>query len=277
MDDLLREIQLTELEILKVFHDVCMRNGIKYSLHGGTLLGAVRHKGFIPWDDDVDVFMERPEFDRFVEAWEREDPEGYFLQTKDKEPAYTRSFAKIRKEGTTFLQGIEDPEKIHTGIFIDIMPFDRLPAKHLDRTRFYWAAIRYEVLCREFIPKNMNPLIKTVCRSILQFNAPEKRAGKRKKLLDIIRRHDMERTLPLIMVETIKTLRTPLPAELFDDFVFMDFEGESLMCTAVWDRFLTVWLGDYMTLPPESERVWAHHPVKIDLKHSYNGITKNDN
>ena len=77
---LLRDLQLTELEILKVVHKFCEKNDIKYSLYAGTALGAVRHKGFIPWDDDVDIVMTRDEFEKFCLKWKQNPVEGYYFQ-----------------------------------------------------------------------------------------------------------------------------------------------------------------------------------------------------
>ena len=104
MDNTLRQLQLTQLSILKVIDKLCRKWEIRYSLYAGTLLGAVRHSGFIPWDDDLDICMAREEYDRFLAAWEKEPPEGYLLQNKKNTPAFTQSFTKIRKDHTAFLQ-----------------------------------------------------------------------------------------------------------------------------------------------------------------------------
>ena len=83
MDDKLRTLQLTQLEMLKTFDSFCREHGLHYSLYAGTLLGAVRHRGFISWDDDLDVCMARSEYDLFIELWQKTSHPGYILQNKE--------------------------------------------------------------------------------------------------------------------------------------------------------------------------------------------------
>ena len=118
----LRRLQLTQLEILKVFDQFCRQNDLKYSLYAGSLLGAVRHKAFIPWDDDLDVCMSRNEYESFIKLWKKAPPPGYILQNKENTPSFCQSFSKIRKDHTTFLQEKREGEKYHTGIFLDVFP-----------------------------------------------------------------------------------------------------------------------------------------------------------
>lgn len=117
--------QQVMLEILKVIHSICVKNGIKYTLIAGTLLGAVRHKGFIPWDDDCDIAMLRPDYERFLEIAARELPKEYFLQTQKTDPNYPLFFAKVRKNSTLLIEtGETGEENYHHGVFVDIFPFD---------------------------------------------------------------------------------------------------------------------------------------------------------
>ena len=127
MDDKLRRLQLTQLEILEYVDSFCKDNNIKYSLYAGTLLGAVRHQGFIPWDDDLDICMPRNEYDKFIRLWNDNEHEKYFLQNKENTPTFTQSFTKIRKKNTNFLQEDDLGMDYHTGIFIDVFPVDRIP------------------------------------------------------------------------------------------------------------------------------------------------------
>ena len=98
MDNKLRKLQLIQTEMLEVVDVFCKKHNIPYSLYAGTLLGAVRHQGFIPWDDDLDICMSRENYNRFIELWTKEKPKGYILQNKETDPEFTQSFTKIRKE-----------------------------------------------------------------------------------------------------------------------------------------------------------------------------------
>ena len=127
MDNKLRQLQLCELEILDEFVRVCEKHGLPYYLVGGTLLGAVRHQGFIPWDDDIDVAMPREGYDRFAEIAQQELGPQYFYQSPDTDPHYFLTYNKIRKNGTKVYEERFKNARIHKGVFIDIFPLDFCP------------------------------------------------------------------------------------------------------------------------------------------------------
>lgn len=127
MDDRLRRLQLCELEILDEFLRVCEKYGLRYYLVGGTLLGAARHRGFIPWDDDIDVAMPRADYDKFADIAADELGGQYFYQSPDTDPHYFLTYAKIRKNGTEVYEERFQNAKFHKGVFIDIFPLDACP------------------------------------------------------------------------------------------------------------------------------------------------------
>ncbi|MBO4907565.1 MAG: LicD family protein [Bacteroidaceae bacterium] len=119
-------LHLAELYLLVEFDKACRASGLTYFLDSGTALGAVRHGGFIPWDDDIDVGMPREDYEKFMQVGQSLLPKDIFLQNKQTEKNYMRNAAKLRLEGSVFPESYELP-LVHNGIYIDIFPFDYLP------------------------------------------------------------------------------------------------------------------------------------------------------
>ncbi|MBQ6197299.1 MAG: LicD family protein [Lachnospiraceae bacterium] len=117
------------LDLLAEFDRVCTEHAISYFASGGTLLGAIRHNGYIPWDDDIDIIMSRDNYERLVDIAETEFMDPYFFQTEDTDIGFSRPFARLRNSNTTAIQTIEDSNFVpyNQGIFIDIFPFDNFP------------------------------------------------------------------------------------------------------------------------------------------------------
>ena len=127
--DKLRKVQLLELKIAKEVKRVCEKNNIKYFLMWGSLLGAVRHEGFIPWDDDMDFGMLRDDYEKFIEVCKKDLDPRFFLQTWDSDPDFPMHYAKIRLRGTSYMETFSEKSTMNNGIFIDIMPVDNVPDK----------------------------------------------------------------------------------------------------------------------------------------------------
>lgn len=126
----LERLQKTELYLLQSFDKVCREQRLVYFLDSGTALGAVRHGGFIPWDDDIDVGMPRTDYEKFLKHGQSFLPDDIFLQTRETEKGYMRNAAKLRLKGTYFPERISSPYK-HCGIFIDIFPFDNVSSNKM--------------------------------------------------------------------------------------------------------------------------------------------------
>ena len=276
MDTKLRRLQLTQLEILKLIDQICRKNNITYSLYAGALLGAVRHQGFIPWDDDLDICMIRADYQRFLQIWVQEQPIGYILQNKENSPKFSQSFSKVRKDHTCFLETEWEIGRYHTGIYVDIFPIDRIPVGRINQRLFQWHCLEYLLLTREYIPAEGSVSQKALARIVLEKTPEKQRPAKREKLLNQIMYYNADETLPAIATETLNTVCMPLPVNFMTDVTDLSFEDGSFMCSAFWHEYLTVKFGDYMKLPPEKERTWRHHPVILDFNHNYEELMKEE-
>lgn len=272
MDKELRKLQLTMLEMLKLVDKICRENEIQYSLCSGTLLGAVRHRGFIPWDDDLDIRMTRANYDKFLEVWNKLQPEGYLLQNKENSPRFPSSFSKIRKCHTTFLQFESERGAHHTGIFVDIFPLDRIPRNRIKKTLFYISCLKYQIYTRDNCHLNSNAVVNLCAAVMNRITTFNHRMKSRAKFIERLKKINRDTSLPYIAIEVPSMLKIEFPNDLDQEYVELPFEDGEFMCFKKWDEYLRLMFGDYMKLPPESERVLKHHPIILDFEHDYDEL-----
>ena len=265
----LSEIQEIELKILLEFHSVCENNGFSYSLGGGTLLGAVRHNGFIPWDDDVDVMMPRPDYDRFLEyCYNNETP--FQLISYESEKKYNDLFVKLFNPKTKIIDEVNCRD-YEIGVYIDVFPLEGLGNSEKEALRiFRKTSFDREVLNatawkRFFRSKTHSILLEPV----RLFFFIVSRFANPKKLLERIdrenKRHSFEMAEYAGCVCGSYREREIMPAKTFREYSKLEFEGQLLFGISDYASYLTKHYGDYMQLPPEEKRQ-THHTYKAYLK-----------
>lgn len=280
IDEMLPQVKQVELEILCVIDEFCKKNNIRYSLAYGTLLGAVRHKGFIPWDDDIDLWMPREDYDRFIKLWLANPVDGYIIQNPDLAPDFPQNFTKIRKDNTTFLQDEEEKNKnYHKGIFVDIFPLDRVAEGAVKRNKQVLYAILMMLFTRKFSPPDEKGIKKVISNIVLGM-VPKKyydhmRRIFEKKLLKLSKNPNSK----MVCFGTFGSTFRYFPCDMMNELVDIEFENRQFCTVKKWDEFLKIQYGDYMKFPPEEERSWKHHPLIIDLNNNYesNSVTSRRN
>lgn len=258
----LRKLQLTELEMLIEVDRICRKYDIKYSLDGGTLLGAIRHNGFIPWDDDADVVMLRSEYIKFYEACKSElDSKRFFLQEYRTDKAYRWGYSKMRRQGTVFLREGQEHVKCNQSVFIDIFIYDNVPNNIMMRNihLFLCFCIRKGLYSEVGRKTEKNLLLRAWFYLISKI--PRDWWFRR---IEIIAEYTNQKESKLARHMTHpyrKECRYGLPKECFNDYIEKDFEGHIFKIFKKYDLYLTELYGDYMTMPPEEKR--KVHPVSM--------------
>ena len=256
-DDKLRQLQLCELEILDEFVRVCEKHGLQYYLVGGTLLGAVRHQGFIPWDDDIDVAMPREDYDRFAALSAEELDPRFFYQCPDTDPDYFLTYAKIRKNKTEVYEERFKDAKFRGGVFIDIFPLDFCPAPgllcHLLFNVLAVMNYRGQVDSGErYIP--YEELAGRIGFTLLKAFSPAGIVRLRKRLLSLSKKlSDGEHIASFSGAYGYHkeiALRT-----WYGKAAVLPFEGRMCSCPGGFHELLSLLYGEnYMELPPDVEK-----------------------
>ena len=250
--------QQNAFEVLLEFQRVCEELGLRYYLHGGTLLGAIRHKGFIPWDDDIDVAMPREDYDKLAKAGPKYFSEGYFYQDYHTEPNFPHYFSRLRKRGAAVDTILMATIKMEHGWFIDIFPLDPCPDGDKAATRFFQGMnfFRYAILARvstEFA----YPCNKHYVRFLL-FNVLKRFPNRWLFFLRECFRKTMGRFSTGNRLCTVGGAydypREAYRAEWWREVVPVQFEGHTFPAPDGWDTYLRSVYGDYMILPPQEER-----------------------
>ena len=268
-NDILKSIHSVEIDILKKIDDFCRQNNIKYSLYCGTMLGAIRHKGFIPWDDDIDLCMERNDYDRFIELWTAGNNIDYILQNKDTDPDFSQSFTKIRKNNTAFVQQKDIGKSYHKGIFVDILPIDRIPNGVINRKIFKLSVMVYQLFVREFVPDNSSKYVRIISSLLLKIFTGKSRRFMYHFALKGVTKYKNQLNLALISANSMDGFSHIMPSSMPQRMAVYEFEGEPFMGYADFDGMLKAWYKDYMQLPPESERIWKHQPLYVSIQKNY--------
>lgn len=266
----LRNLQLVELEMLVEVDRICRKNKITYTLDGGTLLGAVRHKGFIPWDDDADIVFPRHEYAKFYRACKKDlDTERFFLQEYRTDPHYRWGYAKLRRKGTQYVRFGQEHMKYHSGIYIDLFPLDHVPDPYVLRRIFYSVnfAIR-KILYSELGKTAEKKRFMRAWYSILNKIPRDFVFHIRNHMAALCNRKKTELAAHTMYPNPGPTCKYGMPASCYDHYMEMEFEGMDFMAISDYDRFLRLSYGDYMQLPPENERMGhadASHIELIDI------------
>lgn len=271
-ENLLNRLHIVEIEILKEIDSFCKRNNIKYSLYCGTLLGAVRHKGFIPWDDDIDLCMERGDYNRFIKLWQESENRDLILQNKETNRDFSQSFTKIKKNNTTFLQKSDKGKSYHKGIFVDILPIDRIPNGKLNRLFFKFYVMMYLLFTREFVPPKSSGFVVNICRVLLKLFRGNVRIAIRKLFLIQITKFEKNKDLQLVSANSMDGFNHIMPADMPNQMKEYSFENRIFMGYSDFDGMLKAWYKDYMQLPPIDDRVWKHRPLVVDFEKNYEDI-----
>ncbi len=267
MNNDIRALQLKLLEMIKDFDIFCTKNNISYCLCGGNVLGAIRHKGFIPWDDDMDVQMPREDYDRFLSLFKND--EKYFLQKDTYD--YPLQFSKLRANNTTFIEDIPYRKKyknIHQGIYIDIFPVDKVSKNKLKAKlqEVYSNILISQSLFLRGYPKSHNSIKKRIIMGLSVFLLPlRKHFYKYVKSFNNSSNNDY--------VCSFYGTAKPKIFQKKDSFKlpFVRFQFEDLQLPVMnnYEQFLTDAYGDYMKLPSKEEIEYNIHAKIVKLDEPY--------
>lgn len=270
-DEILHKVWAVELEILDVIHSICKKHNLKYSLAYGTLIGAVRHGGFIPWDDDIDLMMPRKDYEKLKRVWKDEAPADYLMMDIESHKDIPNTFAKVVKNNTTFLQNEEAREKSYPkGIFVDIIPGDLVAPKGIRRKIQYIISAVYLLYTRGYA-SGTKGVIGFIEKVLLKMPR-EKQHKWRQKAGKSLQKWNDANADEMFFVDILSDCKKYHPADMFDNLSEISFCGKKYNAVASYDRYLTTVYGDYMQLPPEENRVWRHHPIVIDFEHNYEDL-----
>lgn len=267
-DNITEKLRQTQIEILDYIDDFCNKHDIKYYIMFGSLLGAVRHKGFIPWDDDIDIAMDPVNYYRFKELMKTEKNDKYFYQSVETDKYYNLKFAKIRKNNTLAVESRNQDQKFHQGIWVDIFPMMPLPNDESDKKKMM----------------NNIKMINLMLEADLNDKTKYNKYGRVGKVLSKIFRYIPRSIRNKIISKKFKKIcfyegeydkyfcdTDSTFVSYFKKTTKVSFEGKKYSAPADYDKVLTDLYGDYMTPPKEKDRK-GHSVIKIDFD-----TTKGDN
>lgn len=267
----LKDVHEHILKILMAVDRTCKEHGLRYYIWAGTMIGAVRHKGFIPWDDDLDIAMPREDYDKLVEHCREWLSAPYEMVCAETDEVYPLPFAKIQDADTTLI------ERMHLryvgGIYIDVFPIDGVPANKWKRK---WHFARYEYYKRVLYLMVRDPYkhghgpdswVPLLCRKWYNLKEVQKKIGR------LLHRYRYEECDDVADYDDGE--RGTMAKSILGEPTPYDFEGERVMGVADYDTYLSRKYGNYMTIPPHNEQR-QHNFHYLDLSRPYRTLGTDD-
>ena len=257
----IEELKSIELNMLVFIDKICKESNLRYFLCGGTLLGAVRHHGFIPWDDDIDIFMPRPDYERFIELIK--DSEEYkLLANTDKD--YYYNFGKLVDKRTAMIErGNESISGM--GVYIDIFPLDGMPnnedeaVKHIEKIDRIRHRITSFSIGKPHFRKNIGILLVNWFYYIT--NKMTSIQAEQKKYIELAKQYAYDSSEFVYATGGAYKKKDIFPRAWLSEGAELMFEGVKFRVPTEYDKYLKRLYGDYMELPPVEKRVSHHHFV----------------
>lgn len=267
----LADLQQINLQMAEYFVNLCKEHNLLCYFCGGGCIGAVRHKGFIPWDDDLDFFMPRKDYELLVGLWPKEPGQKYMISKAGKDYRDHNQYITVRDAETTMIKPYQADLDIVHGVGLDIFPLDGCPGNKLKRySQMFWACV-YALFCTEQVPKSHGKMLSVISEIALTLFSSHriryriwKFAEKQMSKYDI---DDCQYITELCAGPGY--MRNRYPKGAFASAVWLPFEDTEMPVPVGYDAYLRIAFGDYMKLPPEDKRIPHHDTVKLDLHKSY--------
>ena len=265
----LRKLQLTILDIIKLFARICEKNNLRYFMVGGTMLGAIRHKGFIPWDDDVDMGMPRPDYEKFLAIVQKELPEGYAFRNYKSDPDYRRYFSRIVNTNVEIYNSSNTKEIVENA-WLDIFPYDGMPAGRLHQKAHFWYMtgwrLLYHMSCFEELvnlnrpgrPKYQQLIINFLHKTRLGHNLDTKKLMYR--IEKGLCRYDYDDSDTLVSFFGAYMEREIINKNIFGKLNYYPFEDTKFLGAEHFDEFLSHYYGAWRT--PPSDALKDKHSIR---------------
>lgn len=268
----LEKLQKKNIEMAEYFVEFCKKHNLTCYLCGGGCIGTIRHQGMIPWDDDLDFFMPRRDYEKMWRLWKSENRNSqYRLEKSDANHVDHNLFVTIRDTETTLIKPYQKDLNITHGVALDVLPLDGYPDNKFQRKLQCFWALLYSLYCAQLVPENHGKKVAFIGKLALSL-VPSKKLRYR-----IWKFAEKQMTkYPISECTGITELcsgpgymRNWYPKEAFDKAIFLPFGDGEMPIPVGYDAYLKIAFGDYMQLPPKEKQVGHHDALFMDLDKSY--------